>query len=177
MKPRFLVRKYPELEDSPLISVSYSEWQEIVRQNPTRYFIKDEIYDGKPDSIYIEVSREYYLKYRREAAKQLYVEKTAPHYRKVSLDARIPNGTVASLHEVVQSGYCLEEEAISGSMMELVRKQLAEWKPWAEDMLDIYSEFDPKHGFEYFSSIHHVTKRTYYKYKAQFEEKIIKILK
>ena len=177
MKSRFLVRENPELEESPLISVSCSEWREIVRQNPTRYFIKDEIYDGKPDRIYIEVSREYYLEHRKETNKKIYLKRTAPHYGSLSLDARILDGTVVSLHEVVSSGYCLEEEAISAAMMEFIRKQLVDWKPWAGDMLDIYFELEPKYGFEYFSSIHHVKKRTYYKYRTQFEEKIKKILK
>jgi len=59
-------------------------------------------------------------------------------YTHLSLDAGVPGTDMESLHESVPADFNLEELATDHILLEELTKALRTWKPWAEEMLELY---------------------------------------
>ena len=105
-----------------LVVATPAEWDAILKENRglpaerRRYFIKDCFADGDAQ--------------RKRKAGSI--------YSVLSLDAGVPEAGLESLHESVPSAFDLEGLAADHLLIEELKTALRKWKPWAEDLLELY---------------------------------------
>ena len=162
-----------------LESISLEEWVAILRKNKTlpaeakRYFIIDCIIeDEQLDRMYIEVDRDIYNEWHREnqAAYRNRISKNLrPH---LSLDAVVDNTEAITLHDIVPSGYCLENHAAAMMNISYIREHLKKWKPWANDLLDAMFAGTFRDCTHELAQKYGVTDRHFRRYKRQFIQEL-----
>ena len=154
---------YQDKTSKKLVIADEQQWKEITAQNLScpkdqrRYFIADIIVDGdEMDCMIIETTEEEHRRWCTER-KPIYRNLKAQKLVKVlSIDATFDTGTEEnSLLAFLPSETNEIGNVQSDIAMEQLRVALREWKPWAEDMLDLYlqgkkhkcaSTLAPKYG-------------------------------
>lgn len=178
MKITYLMNKTQADGSIQLSIVTHEEWLAVVKANKQlplerqRYFIRDYIADGSDmDWIIIETSREDYLAWHREQTASERNRTWVQTFQKLSLDAEvsIEDGTT-TLHDVISDANCIEENCCSQLWVEDLRMALKGWKPWANDLLDMYLQGKGRSCTELLSKKYSVSPQVIRKYKRQLEE-------
>ena len=182
MKITFLVNQVQPDGSVCLCVASYEEWMAVLSANKSlpaenqRYFIRDCIEDdGELDWMIIESPRNDYLKWHREHETAARNRRLGKQFEHLSTDAFLPTGgKMARPEDVLVSGERLEDTVCAGLFIEELRKKLAVWKPWANDLLDMYLQEKKKSCTEMIAKKYGVSLQVVRKYKRQFEEFIKK---
>ena len=140
-----------------------------------RYFISDCIEDGKEiDRMIIEVG---YDEYRRWNSRHTIMErsrKAGKQYQHLSLDAVLSEADEITLLECLSGTENMEAAVIDDILMDELKKQLSNWKPWAADMLEQYLAGRKRSCSADMAEKYGVSEQVIRKYKRQFEEFIRK---
>ena len=167
-----------------LAAATQEEWDAILKENrqmpaeKRRRFIKDCFEDGDElDCMYIEVpisehqawnSRNTILQRKRKAGEL---------YKQVSFDAGVPGTGIESLHECVPSHVDLERGAVDHILMEELREALRRWKPWAEELLELYLTGRKRSCTDALCQKYGLSSRAVRKRKAAFEKFVLTFFK
>lgn len=175
MKITYLV--YDRQGETPevLSVISQEEWQRIIAANQTasaserRYFESDVIVEGREiDMIVIEVSREEHRRINAEKKAAFRRREQARPYRLLSLEALEENGGGAEILRRMR-GESLEDAVSHSVDMELLRKALAQWRPWANEMLDCCLQGQERHCTALLARKYGVSGRQIRNYRAQLK--------
>ena len=157
--------------------ISHDEWLKIVSANrdiPTekrRYFITDIIQDmGERDYLVIETSAKEYHAWNRERMIAARKRKHESQIQCLSLNSLVRDGNdKVSVQDTIAYDPHIDEKVYEKLFLEKLCEQLAEWRPWGCDLLDIYLSDDPKRCTKLIAEKYHVSPQCARKYKRQFE--------
>ncbi len=182
MKTTYLVRKVQPDGSTCLSIATRDEWLSIVDANKAlpvckqRYFIIDCIPDGEnKDCIVVESSAEEFRKWNKERMAASRNRELGKSYQTLSLDAALPvEGGLLTLSDVVGADFRVEDEVCTQLLAEELKTAIAEWRPWAEDMLLCYLRGERRTCTKFLSEKYGVSSQVIRKYKRQFERFIKK---
>ncbi len=177
MKITYLAYKEQADGSCHLSVITDAEWREIVRNNKTvskdkyRYFESDVIVEGNEiDMMIIEVSREEHKRINAEKKAAGRRREQAKHFQMLSLetereseDRSLPGFS----NYIGQASF--EDEIDSSLNIELLRKALNAWKPWASEMLNYYLAGQERHCAGLMAKKYGLTGRQIRYYRLQFE--------
>lgn len=183
MKTTYLI--YKQIDGAQqLVSATQEEWTAIMKKNrglpmeKRRLFMKDCFLDGDElDCMYIEVSVEEYRKWNSMNTSLQRNRKDGALYEHLSLDASIANADYSSLHECVSSDFDLECAAIDRVLLDELRQALRAWRPWAEELLELYLSGAKRSCTTMLCRKYRISDRTVQKRKTSFEKFVVNFLK
>ena len=168
---------YKDQKEKELVVATKDEWNSILQTNRTlpreqrRFFIKDSIKEGTQwDCIYIEVSREEYNKWHSQQEIKYRKLQAKMKYDFISMDYACSFDKSVSYGETIPNGTDFEEELASDMFMADLRDALAEWKPWANELLDYYLAGKRTQCSEILSKKYGLTLRAIQKRKIKLDE-------
>jgi len=184
MKTTYLVFK--EIDGvRQLIVASKEEWDAILKLNKTlpdekrRHFILDciEEEDGL-DRMYIEVSQQEYREWHTGSKRKERNRKKAANCKHISLDVEINSTEVASIHECVADlSVHIDDTVVDLILIDELRASLRKWKPWGEEMLDMYLKGNKRSCTSEICRKYGLQERAARYRKEQFEMFVKKFLK
>lgn len=182
----YLINKEQADGSMRLTQVSGKEWYGVTQENKglplaqRRYFVDMTIVDGDTlDSVVMETTRSDYLAWHRDhmsaARNRVYGEKM---FDFISLDAPVP------AHEDRDGGTVVDIPDAEFDMtrvdalvdLERVRKKLAKWKPWANDVLDLLLDDRRQDCTAVLSAKYSVSEQMARRYRKQAEDFILSLL-
>ena len=183
MKFTYLV--YKQIDGIRQLAVAtQEEWDAILKENrrlPSelrRRFIKDCFEDGdEVDCMYIEVSVPEHREWNSKNTIRQKKRKIGTRYTYLSLDAGIPDTDIESLHECVSSEFNLENLVSDQVLIEELKCALRAWKPWAEELLELYLAGAKRSCTGALQKKYQVSDRTVQRRKEAFENFILDFLK
>lgn len=129
------------------------------------------------DRMVIEASAEAYRVWHREHMAAQRNRAAGRNFLHLSTDASLfDDGEMECLLDTLAGTSKVEEDACDHILLEQLRAELAQWKPWANDMLDLYLTGDKRHGTEALAEKYSVSPQVIRKYKRQFEEFVKKFI-
>lgn len=181
MKTTYLIYDNPNSRNKTLKVATKAEWDCILKSNrglpmsKRRCFIVDRFYDnGELDRVYMEVPLD---EYRAWHTKHEMTERNRVrngNYTTLSLDASsLSDDFDCLLHENIPDNYCLEDDAMSNIIMDQLEEQLAEWKPWAIDMLHFYLAGEKRTCTKAMQDKYSSAERSVERWKKAFEKFVI----
>ena len=178
MKITFLVNQVQSDGSVCLCVATHEEWLAVVNANKLlplenqRYFIRDCIEDGgELDWLIMETPRSDYLKWHREHIAMERNRSLGQQYELLSADTFLPTGgEMIRPEDVLTSGEQVEDTVCDGLFISELRKELAAWKPWGNDLLDMYLQGKKKSCTELIAKKYGVSLQAVRKYKRQLEE-------
>ena len=160
-----------------------AEWLAVVRANrelPTeqrRYFIVDYIKDGTDlDCMVMEVPADAYRVWIRGYMAEKRNREAGKGYQLLSADAPAADSDGLGLLDTISAGCSVEEYVCGEMLLADLREALAAWKPWANDLLDVYLQGKKRSCTEFLSQKYSVSSQVIRKYKRQFENFVKKFL-
>ena len=130
---------------SALRVASKEEWNRILQENRNlprelrRFFVQDCFEDcGMMDCLYIEASREEYDKWHAENQRKYRQRTDCGDVEIISLDVSVVTEDSSTMLDVMPDGVDWEDVILDGLRMRELRKRLAVWKEWANELLDYY---------------------------------------
>ena len=185
MKVTYLVREKHEDGSVSLEVASREEWVQIRERNKTvppeeaRKFILDCIEDdGDLDMMYIEVSLPEFNKWKSEYKARERNRKQGALFLHLSMDEEITGSEVTSLHECIPDERSnVERVALDDVLFDELRCALRAWKPWAEEMLDLYLAGEKKSSNAFLQEKHGRKERALEYRKEAFEKFVKKFLR
>jgi len=145
MKITYLANKSQPDGSIALTVISPKEWAEIVAQNNSalpqnrRYFINDVIVDrNERDCLVYEVSRDVHRAWSCDHMRAARNRELEPKEKPLSIDAPIQKNAEISLVDTIADCHCMEDAVLFDLALLQLRLILAEWKPWAVEMLNYY---------------------------------------
>jgi len=177
-KTQYLIRKEQEDGSVGLVAATREEWNSIKEENKNlpkesrRYFILDCIQENDDlDLMYIEVPLQEYRVWRKNAKANERNRKAASKYDFLSMDAEIQEADVTSLHEcIADPSASVEATAITNTLVSELRSKLRQWKPWAEEMLDLYLAGNRRSCTKSLAQKHDVSEQIIRERKREFEQ-------
>lgn len=178
MKTTYLISK-PQADGSIQLSITdREEWLAVVKANKQlpaekrRYFILDYIKDGTDlDCMVIEAPIDVYRSWIREHMASKRNRDAGKEYEHLSMDAPVVGSDgVVTLLDTISAGNSVEESVCGEMLMAELREALAAWKPWANDLLDIYLRGKKRSCTEFMAQKYSVSPQVIRKYKRQFED-------
>lgn len=177
MKITYLINKPQANGNVELAVAARCEWQEIVNANKQlppeqqRFFIRDCIADGDElDWMIIETTREEYLAWHKEHESCARNRALRQEFKHLSADVVVNTGNdFALLVDMIPSPDCVEDDCCGQMLMESLRQALAAWKPWANDLLDMYLQGQKRTCSKVLAEKFSISERMIRKYKIQFE--------
>ena len=167
-----------------LVVATPAEWDAILKENrglpaeQRRYFIKDCFADGDElDCMYIEMTAVEYREWNSKNTVAQRKRKAGSIYSVLSLDAGVPEAGLESLHESVPSAFDLEGLAADHLLIEELKTALRKWKPWAEDLLELYLSGAKRSCTNGMCERYKLSDRAVQKRKAAFEKFVLDFLK
>ncbi len=167
-----------------LTTATQAEWDAILKENrqlplsEQRRFMKDCFEDGgELDCMYIEVPASEYRKWNNTNSVQQRRRKIGMLYEHLSLDAGVPDTDIDSMHECVPSDFNLEHLAVDEVLVDELREALRAWKPWAEELLELYLAEEKRSSTKALCEKYRLSYRAVQKRKASFEKFILDFLK
>lgn len=132
-----------------LTVVSYNVWKDIIDKNKgktgyeRRYFTKEYHHDGNHTyCLLCEVSWEEYREWDAQNKASKRNENNAEPYSFLSLDAPVyhdDNGDSLLNGDIIAAPHVsVEDDGEWNILLDGLRKELAAWKPWAEELLYYY---------------------------------------
>lgn len=126
-----------------LREATQEEWSAILRANKglpmcqRRCFMEDSFEDcGVIDRMFIEVSYEMYKEWHREDVLKDKNITAKREYQHLSMDCQIRGSDGEILMDTLPSDVDLEAMILTEVMYKELRKELEEWRPWANELLD-----------------------------------------
>ena len=180
MKTTYLVNQEQPDGSVRLEVVSSREWLSVVERNKhlpadqQRYFILDYIMDGDVlDCMVIETSAADYRDWNRKRLAARRNRKAEKNFQHLSIDAPLGGlfGT-DTLADVLASEEQVEVLACDQILLDELHEALALWKPWANDLLDMYLQGKKRTCTRTLAERYGVSPQVVRKYKRQFEEYI-----
>ena len=98
-------------------------------------------------------------------------------YTHQSLDTGVPDTDVEALHECVPSGFNLEGVVADQVLMEELKCALRAWKPWAEELMDLYMAGAKRSCTSVLCKKYRLSDRAVQKRKVAFEKFVLAFLK
>lgn len=183
MKYTYLV--YKQVNGTRQLAVAtQEEWDAILKENKQlpsaerRRFIKDCIEDGdEMDCMYIEATASEHRKWNSKNTISQKGRKIGMRYTRMSLDDGVQDADVESLHECVSSEFNLEGLVTDQILMEELRYALRAWKPWAEELLDLYMDGKKRSCTNDLCKKYRLRERAVRNRKKAFEKFILDFLK
>ena len=183
MKTTYLI--YKQVDGTrQLVKATQEEWNAILDANDglsmknRRLFEKSCFEDnGELDCMFIEVDHETYKEWHRVDEAQRLIRNDNSPYEVLSLDAPIQNAEISNLHEVVPSDVSVELRAIDNAFISELRKALMVWKPWAEELLNIYISGEMRNCNAYLEKKFNLKPRAVKYRKRAFEKFVRNFLK
>ena len=183
MKTTYLI--YKQIDGvQQLVAATQSEWDAIMKENrglpmdKRRCFVMDCITDeGEMDCMYIEVPASEHKKWNSENTVRQRKRKAGKRYKHQSLDTETSDSDVGSLHESVPSDFDLESIATDNILIDELRQVLQAWKPWAEELLNLYISGAKRTCTEKLCKKYGLTDRAVRKRKKAFEKLVLSFLK
>ena len=178
MKTTYLLNKV-QTDGSICLSVaSVDEWISAVNENKgkpinqRRYFIRDYIADGDDiDCMVIETSLAEYRKWDRTRPAEKRNRRAGRAFQHLSLDAPINESEDSgSFTDLIASDTQVESMVCDQVLMDELRKALASWKPWANELLEMYLHGKKRACTDILAKKYAVSPQVVRKYKRQFEE-------
>lgn len=152
------------------------EWSQIMDENrglpcdKRRYFIEDTIDDfGEIDRIYIETSKQEYDRWHADNQRNRRKRKSSKGIEIVSMDFESYTDENCSLHGVVTDRINWETLIDESMEMESLTLALAEWQPWAIDILECYLAGQKRECTKFLSLKQGVSVQTIRTRKREFE--------
>ena len=178
MKTTYLINKEQSDGSVCLSIVSASEWLSIVKENKglsleqKRHFILDYIADGDDlDCMVIEASLAEYRAWDCTRPAEKRNRRAGQPFQHVSLDAPINDSeSSGSLMDLVAADTLVEDMACDLVLMDELKKALASWRPWANELLDVYLSGQKRTCTDALVNKYGVSPQAVRKYKRQFEE-------
>lgn len=178
MKTTYLIKKILPDGNACLSVATLDEWLSIVKANNSlpasqqRYFITDYIADGdNTDRMIIETSAEDYRKWNKDRMVSARNRAQGRNYQFLSLDAQTPvKNSMMNLLDSISSTDQVEEDACTPVLVDELRAALAEWQPWATDLLEYYLRGERRTCTEALVKKYGVSPQVIRKYKRQFKE-------
>ena len=178
MKTIYLLNKTLPDGSVCLAVASAAEGREVTRANKglpperRRYFITDYIKDGAElDCMIIEVSSEVYRAWNKEHLAARRNQKAGRGTQHLSLNTPYTEQRISSeFLEQIPSSENVEAAACDAVLMDELRKALAAWKPWGNDLLDLYLLGQKRTCTKILSLKYGVSRQVIRKYKRQFEK-------
>ena len=138
-----------------------------------RYFIKEKALDlDQPDILIIEVDRDEYDKWNKENVIRCRNIKAAQRFTMMSMESVMQNVRTGKVEEFALSREDpMFEEVITDMMLEELRQMLADWQPWALDVLNARLEGRYDECVQEISQKYRVMEQTARRYVRQFEQK------
>lgn len=170
---------YKDMNDPKkgLMEATQEEWSAILKRNKglpvceRRYFIEDSFEDcGVIDRMFIEVAYDHYLVWHRENMRQNRNRACGKEYIHFSIDKPPQDTSCPNIHEAVPSGFNLEESVVDEMILEKLKAQLADWKPWALELLDYYLDGEKKCCAKILGERHGISAMAMSKRKKLFDE-------
>lgn len=118
----------------------------------------------------IEVSYDEYRRWNSWHTISEHNRKEGKKYQHLSLDAVLNESDGIELLECVGGIEDIDAEAMDEILMKELKRQLAAWKPWATDMLEIYLAGNKGTCSAAMAAKYGVSEQVIRKYKRQFEE-------
>lgn len=184
MKTTYLINKAQPDGSIKLSVVSVSEWLDVIKENKglpieqRRYFIHDYIADGgNLDCIIIETSLAEYREWDKRRLTEKQNRRARQGFQHLSLDA--PHSAFegsGSLMDLVAADTQVESTVCDQLLMDELKKVLASWKPWANDLLTLYLRGKKRTCTKDLAEKYGVSPQVIRKYKRQFEGFIKKFL-
>lgn len=184
MKTTYLLREQQADGSIRLVVASAEAWRSAVAANknlPTeqrRYFVFDYIPDGdEVDRMVIETSIEDYRVWHKDHMSAKRNREYGKGFQILSMDALIAtkDGPI-SFGDLVLSGQRVEDDICNQMLMDKLRTELAEWRPWANDVLDLYLQGKKRICTDFLAEKYGVSLQAVRKYKRQFEAFLKKFL-
>ncbi len=167
-----------------LTAATQAEWDAILKKNKQlplseqRRFMKDCFEDGgELDCMYIEVPTLEHREWNSKNTVQQRKRKKEALHTHLSLDTSVSDADHESLHECVPSDFNLERLATDRVLIEELRQALRKWKPWAEELLELYLFGKKRSSTKVLCEKYHLSYRAVQKRKAAFEKFILDFLK
>jgi len=178
MKSTYLVRKKLPDGSTCLSIATLDEWLSIVKANKSlpasqqRYFITDYIADGDDiDRMVIETSAEDYKKWNKDRMSSARNRALGRDYQILPLDVQVSGkNDIMNLIEIASPINQVEADALVLVLMDELKAALAEWQPWATDLLEYYLRGERRTCTEALAQKYGVSPQVIRKYKRQFEE-------
>lgn len=150
-KTTILIYKDTTAPKKGLREATQEEWSAILQANKglpmcqRRCFIEDAFEDcGTIDCMFIEVSYEAYMEWHREDALRNINRKLKEECQHLSLDCPLNGYEGETLMDTLADEVDIEENIVDEMLLERLREQLANWKPWAVELLDFYLDGNKK---------------------------------
>ena len=167
-----------------LVTATQEEWDAIMKGNrglpmeQRRYFMKDCFEDGDElDCIYIETTAAEYREWNSKNTVTQQKRKAGSSYSFLSLDAGVPETGLESLQESVPSAFNLESLAIDRLLIDELKAALRKWKPWAEELLELYLSGAKRSCTNSLCEKYRLSDRAIQKRKTAFEKFVLDFLK
>lgn len=184
MKTTYLVNQTQPDGSTQLSVVSSAQWLAVVQMNKQlpadrrRYFIIDYIQDGDElDRMVIEVAADTYHAWHKEHMAAQRNRRLGRNYLHLSLDVFISTKDGPVCLEDIMAADDAVAEMVSGEMLLAdLRRELSAWKPWANDLLDLYLQGKRRSCSSILAEKYGVSERAVRKYKRQFEDFVKKFV-
>ena len=167
-----------------LAAATQEEWDAILKENRRlplerrRLFVKDCFEDGgELDCMYIEANAAEYREWNSKNTVHQRKRKIGVLHSHLSLDAGIADTDVESLHECIPSDFNLERLAMDTVLMGELKQALKAWKPWAEELLELYLAGAKRSCTNSLCKKYRLSDRAVQKRKAAFEKFVLDFLK
>lgn len=139
-----------------------------------RCFMKDCFEDGDGlDCMFIEVTAAEYREWNSKNTVHQRKRKIGALHSHLSLDASVADTDVESLHECISSNFDLERLAMDTVLMGGLKQALKAWKPWAEELLEIYLSGAKRSCTNSLCRKYQLTDRAVQKRKTAFEKFVL----
>jgi len=127
--------------------------------------------------MYIEVPASEHREWNSKNTVYQRKRKLGALHTRLSLDAGVSDADCESLHESIPSDFNLERLATDRVLIEELRQALRKWKPWAEELLDLYLSVEKRSCTKALCEKYQLSKRTVQRWKAAFEKFVLDFLK
>lgn len=167
-----------------LAPATQEEWNAILKENKglpmehRRLFMKDCFMDGDElDCMYIEMSAAEYREWNSKNTVHQRNRKEGARHAHLSMDAGVADAEYDSLHDLVPSDFDLERIATDSVLMDELTQALKAWKPWAEELLELYLSGAKRSCTNALREKYQLSDRAVRKRKEAFEKFVLDFLK
>ena len=173
----YLINKQQTDGTVRLSVADHAEWLAVVKANrelpaeQRRYFIVDYIKDGTDlDCMVMEAPVDVYRVWIRGYMAGKRNREAGKGYQLLSADAPAADSGGFGLLDTISAGCSVEENVCGEILLADLREALAAWKPWANDLLDIYLQGHKRTCSDVLAKRYSISQRMVRKYKVQFED-------
>lgn len=183
MKTTYLI--YKQINGIRQLTVAtQAEWDTILKENKQlplseqRRFMKDCFEDGgELDCMYIEIPASEHREWNSKNTVQQRKRKIEALHTHLSLDTSVSDADHESLHECVPSDFNLERLATDRVLIQELRQALRKWKPWAEELLELYLSGEKRSCTTALCEKYQISDRAIRKRKDAFKKFVLNFLK